>query len=132
MSVFTNFANSLRDGMLTREELQERKAATEFCNTAKVVCVAAAIVVATVAVFSILSGSFAGVLFGVATGAIGLTLVHDGYCLFDNIQKVYDDAVTELFSRIDKEGMKTQLTRGMIIARPIMESWIDSIQTRQR
>lgn len=130
MSVFSDFANGLRDTFLTRDELQSRREATEFCSAAKVGCVAAAIIVATVAVFSILSATFSGVVLGMMIGGIGLTFAHDGYCLFDNIQKVYDDAITEVFTRLTKDTLKTQLSRGMIVARPILESWIDSIQSK--
>lgn len=131
MSVFTNFANSIRDGILDKQDLKDRQEATRFCTAAKIACVAAAIVVASVAVFSILSGTFAGVVLGAVIGGVGLSAIHDGYRFFDNVQNIFDDAITELFSRLDKERMKTQLTRGMIFARPLVESWIDSQQARR-
>lgn len=127
MGVFNDIANGLRDGFLTREELHQRREATEFCTTAKVACVAAAIVVATSAVFSILSGTFAGVVLGMVFGAVGLVAAHDAYRLFDNIQQMYDSAITEFFSRMTKDTLKTQLSREMIIGRPLVDNWIDSI-----
>ncbi len=132
MNVFANFANGLRDGILTADELQQRKEATDFCTMAKVGCVAAAIIIATASVFSILSGTFAGVVLGVAFGGLGLTFVHDGYQLFDNIQKIYDDAITEVSARLTKDTLKTHLTKGMILSRPILERWIDSINAERR
>lgn len=127
MSIFNDLANGLRDGLLTSDELNKRQEATEFCTMAKVACIAAAIFVATSAVFSILSGTFAGVVLGMVLGSSGLIIAHDTYQLFDNIQKIYDSAITELKARLTPESMKTHLSHGMIIGRPIIDQWMDSI-----
>lgn len=131
MGVFHDLANGLRDGLLTNDELKNRQEARNFCSTAKAACIAAAVIVATAAVFSILSGTFMGVVFGMVLGAGAMIASHDAYQLFDNIQKIYDSAVTEISVSRTKETMKTHLSKGMILGRPIVDQWIDSLNQKK-
>jgi hypothetical protein len=130
VSIFSDVVNGMRDGLLSSHEIQNRKEAKKMCQIAKIVCVAAAVIVATATIFSLLSATFAGVLFGVVLGGGTLVVLHDAYRFLDNVNEMIDDAIVEVTSRWTKQTLSKQLTKGMFVATPLVTGWIDRMHTR--
>jgi len=122
MYFLNQIANVFRDGALKNEGINNRKEITNACEVAKNLVAIAGIFATAVTCTAVLSAS----PFWTITGGLTLAVLYDGYHVIDNTKQLYDNVATEVYSKTNKERLKTQLSKGTIFASFIINLTVEN------
>ncbi|NGX41882.1 MAG: hypothetical protein K940chlam7_00156 [Chlamydiae bacterium] len=120
------------DGVLEKKEIEgHEKQINIACTVAKVIAIAAGLLLLTASIFMIATGSPLAIGFGVVLGGVGAVASHDFYHVADNLKTVVHDFATGELTELNEENREIRLSRGTIFAAPIIAHLFSKIKVEE-